>query len=213
MSVKAEILDGRGRGKSADVLPSGALSVQVLPETARGVDSASIANQLVLNQLFSDASGATEQAVDGSVTPVEFAIRAEQGVTKWVTGFRLTIIGPNLDIGTNQLRRYANNAAGLVNGIDIETLQAGEVVQIGVGPITTIADYFLYQRDFTSLVSAISNNEDLLTFDFEFDRPVVLVEGSTDEVVIRINDDMTAALSTSNASQFAISRGWKELLV
>jgi hypothetical protein len=212
MSVKSEILDGRGRGRSAEVLPSGSLSVQVLPETARGVDVSAIANQLVLNQLFSDDSGSTEQAVDGSATPVEFAIRAEQGSTKWVTGFRLIIIGANLDIGTNQLRRYADSASGLSNGIEIETSQSGETTKIAVNPITTIADYFLYQQDFTSLVSAISNNEDLLTFDFGFPRPVVLTEGSTDKVIIRINDDMTAALGTANASQFAVGRGWKEIL-
>jgi hypothetical protein len=124
----------------------------------------------------------------------------------------LTIIGPNLDIGTNQLRRYGATAAGLTNGIQIESFQSGETASVTAAPVLTIADYFLYQDDFTSLVNSISATEDLLTFDFLFVRPVVLVEGSTDEVIIRIRDDLTAALNTANASQFAISRGWKELL-
>jgi hypothetical protein len=212
MSVKTEILDGKGRGRSAEVTPGGTLLVTPQTETARGIDPETIANQLVLSERFVDESGSFEQAVDGSVTPVEFAIRAEQGFTKWVKGFRLVIIGPNLDISTNQLRRYGAAAAGLTNGIQIESFQSGETASVTAAPVLTIADYFLYQDDFLSLVSAISNNEDLLTFDFGFVRPVVLVEGSTDEVIIRIRDDLTAALNTANASQFAISRGWKELL-
>ena len=212
MSVKTEIIDGRGRGRSAEVTPGGTLLVTPQTETARGVDAETLANQLVLSERFVDESGSFEQVVDGSVTPVEFAIRAEQGFTKWVRGFRLVIIGPNLDISTNQLRRYGSAAAGLTNGIQIESFQSGETASITAAPVSTIADYFLYQDDFLSLVSAISNNEDLLTFDFAFVRPVVLVEGSTDEVIIRIRDDLTAALNTANASQFAISRGWKELL-
>lgn len=212
MSVKTEIIDGKGRGRSAEVTPGGTLLVTPQTETARGIDPARLANQLVLSERFTDENGSSEQVVDGSVTPVDFSIRAEQGVTKWVTGFRLIIIGPNLDISTNQLRRYGAAAAGLTNGIQIESFQAGETANITANPVQTIADYFLYQDDFLSLVSSISNNEDLLTFDFLFVRPVVLVEGSTDEVIIRIRDDMTAALNTVNASQFAISRGWKELL-
>lgn len=104
------------------------------------------------------------------------------------------------------------SASGLTNGIQIETFQSGETANITANPVLTIADYFLYQNDFTSLVGAISNNEDLLTIDFDFPRPVVLVEGSTSEIRIRIRDDLTAALNTTNASQFAIARGWKEIL-
>lgn len=212
MSVKTEIIDGKGRGRSAEVTPGGTLLVTPQTETARGVDAETIANQLVLSERFVDESGSFEQVVDGSVTPVEFAIRAEQGFTKWVRGFRLIIIGPNLDISTNQLQRYGATSGGLTNGIQIESFQSGETASVTAAPVLTIADYFLYQDDFTSLVNSISNNEDLLTFDFLFVRPVVLVEGSTDEVIIRIRDDLTAALNTTNASQFAISRGWKELL-
>lgn len=212
MSVKTEVIDGKGRGRSAEVTPGGTLLVTPQTETARGIAPETIANQLVLSERFTDTSGSFEQAVDGSVTPVEFAIRAEQGFTKWVRGFRLIIIGPNLDISTNQLRRYGAAAAGLTNGIQIESFQSGVTASITAAPVLTIADYFLDQDDFLSLVSAISNNEDLLTFDFAFVRPVVLVEGSTDEVIIRIRDDLAAALNTANASQFAISRGWKELL-
>lgn len=212
MSVKTEIIDGRGRGRSAEVTPGGTLLVTPQTETARGIDPETIANQLVLSERFVDENGSFEQAVDGSVTPVEFAIRAEQGFTKWVRGFRLVIIGPNLDISTNQLQRYGATAGGLTNGIQIESFQSGETASITATPVRTIADYFLYQDDFTSLVSSISATEDLLTFDFLFVRPVVLVEGSTDEVIIRVRDDLTAALNTANASQFAISRGWKELL-
>lgn len=212
MSVGFEIVDGAGRGRRAEVVPAGALLVASLPETARGVDPASVANHLALSEKFVDSAGSSEQAVDGSTTPVEFSLSAEDGVTKWVRGFRVIIIGPNLDIGTNQLRRYGATGGGLANGIQLEAFQSGEVTPIAASPIQTIADYFPYQDDFTSLVSAISGSEDLLTFDFLFSRPVVLVEGSTDRLIIRIRDDLTAALNTGNATQFALARGWKEIL-
>lgn len=212
MSVKTEIIDGKGRGRSAEVTPAGTLLVVPQTETARGIDAETIANQLVLSERFTDSAGAFEQVVDGSVTPVEFAIRAEQGFTKWIRGFRLVIIGPNLDINSNQLRRYGALAGGLTNGIEIESFQSGETANIAATPIQTIADYFLYQDDFTSLTGAISATEDLLTIDFLFARPVVLVEGTNDEVIIRIRDDLTAALNTTDATQSAIARGWKETL-
>jgi hypothetical protein len=212
MPVKTEIIDGKGRGRSAEVTPAGTLLVVPQTETARGIDAETIANQLVLSERFTDSTGAFEQVVDGSVTPVEFAIRAEQGFTKWVRGFRLVIIGPNLDINSNQLRRYGAATTGLTNGIEIESFQSGETADIAATPIQTIADYFLYQDDFTSLTGAITNNDDLLTIDVLFPRPVVLVEGTTDEVIIRIRDDITAALNTADSTQFAIARGWKEIL-
>ena len=124
----------------------------------------------------------------------------------------MIVIGPNLDINTNQLRRYGAAGGGLTNGIEIESFQSGETANIAADPIQTIADYFLYQDDFTSLTGAITNNDDLLTIDFLFPRPVVLVEGTTDEVIIRIRDDITAALNTGDSTQFAIARGWKEIL-
>jgi hypothetical protein len=124
----------------------------------------------------------------------------------------MVVIGPNLDINSNQLRRYGAAGTGLTNGIEIESFQEGETANIAAAPIQTIADYFIYQDDFTSLTGAITNNDDLLTIDFLFARPVVLVEGTTDEVTIRIRDDLTAALNTADSSQFAIARGWKEIL-
>jgi hypothetical protein len=212
MPVKTEIIDGKGRGRSAEVTPAGTLLVVPQTETARGIDPRTIANQLVLSERFTDSAGSFEQVVDGSVTPVEFSIRAEQGFTKWLRGFRMVVIGPNLDINSNQLRRYGAAGTGLTNGIEIESFQEGETANIAAAPIQTIADYFIYQDDFTSLTGAITNNDDLLTIDFLFARPVVLVEGTTDEVTIRIRDDLTAALNTADSSQFAIARGWKEIL-
>lgn len=212
MAVRAQFLDGAGSGRVADVIPAGSVLVTPTTETARGVDAATIANQLALFERFTDGAGSSEQAVDGSTTPVEFSIRAEQGLTKWVAGFRLVIIGPNLDVSTvGQLRRYAATAGGLTNGVQIEALQAGQTAEIS-GTVQTMADYFQTSRDFTSLAGSISNNEDLLTLDWVFARPVVLAEGSTSRITIHIRDDLTASLNTANATQFAVARGWKEVL-
>lgn len=210
MAVKSEILDGLGSGRTVMVTEASALLVSTIPETARGMDPSYLNNLLTLVETFKNAAGSDDQVVDGSTTPVEFSIQAEPGVTKWITGFRMVIQGSALDIASNTIRKYSQAAAGLSNGIDIEAFQAGVTTPLAPSPVQTIADYFLYQREFVSLSSAISAQEDLLTFDVEFDRPVVLVSGTTDRVTVRINDDLTSALTSTNAKQITIARGWKE---
>ena len=211
MPIKTEIVDGRGSGRSAGVTPGLAVEVVRIPDTARGLPDEVVTNLSVLIERFSDDAGSVSQVVDGSITPVEFAIREEKGFTKWVTGFRLVIIGPNFDITTNQIRGYgATGGGGLANGIDIEIKQKGLVTPIALDPIQSTADYFPYQEGFLNLVGAITAADDLLNLDFVFQKPVVITSGSKDRVLIRINDDMTAALNTVDSAQFAIARGYKE---
>ena len=213
MSIKSEIKDGRGTDRSAGVTPALALEVVRVPDTARGIPDEVVANLTVLIEQFTDVSGSPSQVVDGSVTPVEFTITEEGGFTKWVTGFRLVVIGPGLDITTNQIRNYGNTGGGLTNGIDIEIRQKGITVPIVLTPVQTAADYFPYQDAFLNLVGAITAGDDLLSLDFTFDKPIVIPNGSSDRLVIRINDDLTAALNTADSAQFAIAKGYKEAVL
>ena len=211
MPVKTEIKDGRGTGRTVNVTDANALLVSVLPQTSKGIPPDDLASLRQLREFFVNSVGSEDQIVDGSTTSVEFKVNADTGITKWITGFRLIVQGQTTDLSSQDFRRYAQTAAGLTNGVDIETFQGGTTTTItGAGAVLTMGEYLRYADDFTNIISAISANVDYLHFDFTFDQPVVLAEGSSDAVIIRINDDLTAALSAVDSAQFAIARGYQE---
>ncbi|MHC4710770.1 MAG: hypothetical protein ACYTA3_10255 [Planctomycetota bacterium] len=210
MSVKTEIHDGLGSNRTAGVTPSSALRVQVLPPSARGIEPSAVASLRQLREFFVNAAGSESQIVDGSTTPVEFRVAAAANVTKWVTGFRLIIQGQNCDLATQDFRRYAQTAAGLANGVEIETFQGGATANIAAAPIQILGEYLNYNGEFVNLTAAISPSVDYIRFDFAFATPVVLSVGSTDALIIRVNDDLTAALANADSAQYAIAAGYQE---
>ena len=213
MPVKTEIKDGLGSGRLVGVTQSNALLVSVLPQSSRGIPAEDLSSLRQLREFFTDPSGSEDQIVDGSTTPVEFSVDAAISVTKWVTGFRLIVQGDRCNLGTNEFRRYAQTVGGLANGVDIEAIQAGVTTSItGAGAVQRMGQYLRYADDFLNIIAAISSAVDYLHFDFTFDQPIVLTEGSTDRLLIRVNDDLTAALAAADSAQFAIARGYQETI-
>lgn len=214
MSVKTEIRDGQGTGRMASVTEANALLVSVLPQTSKGIPPDDLASLRQLREFFTDSSGSEDQRVDGSGTPVEFKVSASTNVTKWITGFRLIIQGQTTDLSSQDFRRYSQTVApGLTIGVDIEAVQSGTTTSItGAGAVQSMGEYLRYADDFTNIISAISANVDYLHFDFSFDQPVVLAEGSSDALIIRINDNLTTAFGvpSTDTAQFAIARGYQE---
>jgi hypothetical protein len=214
MSVKTRLHDGLGTGRTVSVTPSNALLVQVLPETSKGVPSADLSALKLLQEFFVDSTGSSDQRVNGSVTPVEFSVTASASRTKWITGFRIIIEADGFELATADFRDYGNTASpGLTNGVQIEAFQGGITTAIAAEPIRNAGDFLNYADDFTNLINAISAQSDYLMFMFEFDTPVVLTEGSTDRLTIRIRDNLiTALVSTATPRQYAIARGYQEAL-
>lgn len=211
MSVKTRIHDGTGTGRTALVTPANALLVQVLPETSKGVPPEDLSNLRLFREFFVDSTNSSDQRVDGSVTPVEFSVAASIGATRWVTGFRIIIEADGFELSTSDFREYGAATAGLTNGIDIEAIQSGNTVFIAAEPIRTAGDYLNYADDFINLVNAVSAQSDHLQFTFNFDTPIVLTEGSTDRLLIRIRDNLITALTSSaTPRQYAIARGYQE---
>jgi hypothetical protein len=210
VAVKSEIKDGQGTGRTASVTSANALLVQVLPQSSKGIPPDDLASLRQLREFFVDSGGSESQIVDGSTTPVEFRVAAAANVTKWVTGFRLIIQGQNCDIATQDFRRYAQTAGGLANGVEIEAFQGGATTDIAAAPITILGEYLNYNGEFVNLTAAISPSVDYIRFDFAFSTPIVLAEGSSDALIIRINDDLTAALANADSAQYAIAAGYQE---
>jgi len=211
VAVKGEIKDGQGTGRTATVTSANALLVSVLPQSSKGIPPSDLSSLRQLRQFFNDPSGSPNQVVDGSASPVEFSVLAQTGITKWITGFRLIVQGQNTDLSTNDFRRYSQVGGGLANGVDIEAIQSGATTVItGAGAVQTMGQYLRYADDFVNISSAISAAVDYLHLDFAFDQPVVLTEGTNDRLLIRVNDDLTAAYSAVDSTQFAIARGYQE---
>lgn len=211
MSLRTRIVDGLGTAREVSVTPNNALLVQTLPDTSKGVPPADLSNLRLLQEFFADSLGSSDQRVNGSVTPVEFSIAAAASVTKWITGFRFIIEADGFELGTSDFREYGATVAGLTNGIQIEAFQGGITTSLAPEPIRTAGDFLNYAVRFINFTNAISPQSDYLQIVFEFDKPVVLTEGSSDRLVIRIRDNLVAALvSTATPRQYALARGYQE---
>lgn len=212
MTIRTRLVDGLGSRREVSVTPSNALLVQVLPETSKGVPPADLSSLRLLQEFFVTSTGAIDQRVNGSVTPVEFSVTAGAAVTKWITGFRIIIEANSFELATSNFRDYgATLSPGLPNGIEIEAEQGGVMTPIAAEPIQTAGDYLNYADSFVNFINAITAQSDYLQIKFDFVQPVVLTEGSSDRIVIRIRDNLiTALVSSGTPRQYAIARGYQE---
>lgn len=208
MTIKNIIEDGLGTGKTAQVTPANAVLVQLTPDTSIGISEEALTSIRLQREFFLNSSNSELMNVDGSVTPVDFEITAELGFTKWITGFRIIMEDTNLEMDTADFRRFGSaTTAGspLTNGVQIFSFQSGEITNIANDPIRFSGDFFRYSDDYLNFKNAISAQEDYLLFRFNLDKPIVLPDGSSDKIVIRINDDLTPLVT-----MYAIARGYKE---
>ena len=208
MTLHTNIEDGLGSGKTAQVTPKNAVLVQLVTETSAGIPPEDLTSLRLQREYLTNSSNSEDMNVDGSTTPVEFSIAAELGFTKWITGFRILLEGANLEMNTNDFRRFGSATAAnssLTNGVEIFSVQSGETIDITVEPVGVMGDFFSYSDDYLNLINAVSAQSDYLQFRFNFDKPIVLPDSSADKLVIQINDDLTAI------DKFvAIARGYKE---
>lgn len=220
MSVKGQILDGLGQGYTAQVGPNNALLVQVLPDTSKGVPPADLTALRQLREFFTNPAlgDPINQRVNATLAaPVEFSVLASSGLTKWITSFRLNIESQTVQLNSAEFRSYGATVAGLTNGVQIEAVQSGVTTNIASEPVRIIGDYLNYSDNAgINFVNALTTTMDFLQFTFTFDKPVVLAEGSSDRLTIRIRDNLVAALTSGGAPagvparQYAIASGYQE---
>lgn len=206
MPIRNHIEDGGGTGRLTDVTARDALKVQTMPETAVGIPQKVLTALLVEREYLTNAAGSSSLNVNGSVTAVDFSVRAETGVTKWITGFDVLFEDGQMDMSTTEFRRFADAAATLTNGILIFAEQSGVTTNIAVDPIQVMGDFFNYADSYVNLVNAVAANTDFLRWTFMLDKPIVIPAGTQDRFVFTIRDDLTAMNSFK-----VIARGYKEL--
>jgi hypothetical protein len=207
--LKTRVTDGEGNNRSAFVTTNNALLVQNLPETSKGVESQSLNNLFLLREFFLN-SGSNDLNVDGSATSVVFSVEAEANKTKWVTGVRFLFEGVSLEMDTNDFRRFGAATAAntaLTNGVLFQSVQSGETINIVSEAIVYMGDFFSYVDSYRNLINSVSAQSDFLSFDFVFDKPVVLTEDGQDKLIITVQDDLTGIDKFE-----VIARGYQENL-
>ena len=137
-----------------------------------------------------DGTGSIDQAVDGSVTPVDFKVTCPMGATYELNRAIITL----KDSGTFDTDAYGNGIA-LSNGFHILTSRPWrtpvEINYTAQHPIRTNGDWVGYLHD-TSYVT-FGQGDNILSARYTFTNdgaPIKL--GPGDSFIFRVNDDLTA---------------------
>ena len=194
MALKNNITDGTGTDYAAQVLSNNALKVQSVPESSKGIPPEELAN-LRLFRGFLENGGSADANVDGSTTSVDFTIESSLNRNLWVTSVRFLFEDRSLEMNTNDFRRFGTATAAntaLTNGLLFQAEQGGESVNLFADPVVYMGDFFTYADEYLNLINSVGTQEDFLSFDLDFEKPVVLAEGGSDSLRLVIQDDLTA---------------------
>ena len=196
--IRARILDGRGSKSALDVDDVGAGLIVERPVPPFGGTQ----KMRVFRQYLTDdgtASGSTDMLVDGSSTNVDFWVPASQTKDRYIC--MLSFVLADAGLSLNQF----GNITALSNGCRLFYTDAEGEVDIN-DALTTSFD-FLRLCDITPAVGAQANSFiasnvsgasegivpklDLRTV-FGFKWGVMLAAGSSQQIVLRVRDDITA---------------------
>ena len=209
MTIKVRLADGLGSAQTVRVIDH---SIQVVSveasSTSIGFDQ--LTRIKLFREFFADSGASKDLNVDGSVTSVDFAIASESGRTVWIEQVRFVFNGTNFEIDGQDAKRFGSATSGggaLTNGLRFFVTQAGVQTEIFAENVSQTIDFLNYADDFTNLKNSISAQSDFLSFDFRFERPVVIPPGSLASLTVRVADDLTA-IDLFNV----LARGYQELL-
>lgn len=137
-----------------------------------------------------DGTGSINQAVNGSVTPVDFKITCPEGVTYELNRAIITV----QDTGTFDTGAYGNGVA-LATGHEIITDRPDRIPrELNVSaqlPIKVNGDWASYMYNIEYLTFGTGDNILVCRYTFtEEGLPIKL--GPGDSFIIRINDDLSA---------------------
>jgi hypothetical protein len=196
-------------GQRMAVSSDGALLVNIVEGAAAELPVDTLTRRKLLRG-FLDNGGSIDMNVNGSGTPVEFTEVADTTRTKWITSVRVLFNGANLEMNSNDFRRFGEATASqtpLTNGVELFVVQGGGQTNFFVTPITRMGDFFSYADSYLNIINAVSSQSDFLYFDFDFEQPVVIPPGTTDRIVLRVSDDLTS-IDLFNC----IVRGYQEII-
>jgi hypothetical protein len=195
MTVGIQIQDGEGTRVKAGVTPVQALKVNIVRTRAQDIDSNVLTGLTIYHEYLKNSAGSSNMDVNGSLAkPIVFFKNAEVGKTFYITHFRLIFNSTNMNTATaGELQRFGPVAApGLTNGILLTITQNGNITNYFLDPIQSIIDFFNYSDSYVNFQDGISAGVDFLSFEFVLETPLILTEGSFDNISIYIRDNITA---------------------
>ena len=203
-----ELKDGEGTARVAGVTETHALKVAVVEQSALAISVSELTRYKQFRGFLTNG-GSEDMTVDGSSTPQVFEQAAEEERVIWVTAVRLLFNGSNMEMDTNDFRRFGDATASntpLTNGVELFITQSGVETALYASAVTRMGDFYDYADDSLNIKNSIDTSSDFLYFDFKFDVPVVLPAGSADRIGVRVQDDLTPL------DRFVgITRGYQEV--
>ena len=207
--ITVKVKDAEGAGHELGITPEHAAKVTIVGTSGSNVSTDDLTRFKQLRAFFVNDSDSSDLNVNGSSTAQHFYIRSELGKIKWITGVRFVFNSVNMELNTNDFRRFgaAAIAPGLTNGILFDVHQSGEVTNFFIEPVKMIGDFFNYCDEYNNFINAIDNQTDFASFLIKFDQPIALPVGVEDHMHITIRDDLSAITYFK-----VIARGYQELV-
>ncbi len=209
MSVPTHLIDGTGGKTRARITDDEALQVSVVPPSnAAALTPEQLTRQKYYSAFLVDSADSPDMNIDGSTIPVEFKTKPVAGQAIHIRELRFEFESGKMNLNNVEVRRFgdAGGAAGITNGLDAFTEQGGEVQELFIEPTKRMSDFFRYVDGHTNIVDGVAVGIDLLIWIWTFAEDVTLPEGTLDEIVVRVNDDLTALQKFR-----VIASGWREL--
>ena len=164
---------------AADVIEEDGLKKLVVKASV----TPTITEELLFEKLLN--GGSSDLNVNGSSVPVEFTISADPLKIKVVRELKFSWFDNGVKIDT-----FLGQNSALTNGVDVEFLFDG--VTTPVFPIKTTADFnghFAY-GDGSRFEVITGSGNDYVYATLSPREPFVLRPGTTDKIVVRINDNL-----------------------
>jgi hypothetical protein len=208
--LNVHIGDGEGTARVAGVTAQHALKVTQVSTSFRDVDVSELTRFKFYRAYLSTAAGSNDMRVPASASaPAEFFVAAQPKRAIYVTGMRLLLQDLNMELSTADFRRFGSAyvSPGLTNGLRCFAEQGGIVSDLFSQPVRALGEFLNYADSWINFVNAITAQCDYVSFDFDFDQPVVLAEGSMDRLVLQVRDTLTAMTLFQG-----IARGYQEII-
>lgn len=173
-------ITGRDELYAADVIEEDGLHKLVVKASV----TPTITEELLFEKLV-DGVGSSNLAVNGSTVPVEFTIEADPTDIKVVRELKFSWFDNGVKIDT-----FLGQNSPLTNGLEVEFSFNG--VTTPIFPIKTTADFnghFAFGDGSRFEINTGSGN-DYVTATLSPREPFVLRPGTTDKIVIRVNDNL-----------------------
>jgi hypothetical protein len=188
-------------GHGLEVTSNGAARTAEVPRPPDDWSRDEVEQVKELREAFKDSSGSADLGVDGSVTPVEYSVKAEDDRIKWVKEIVIGLHDQQMSTSAQELRRFgaAHAAPGLTNGVLLTVRQNGQdtelfaEIEAGTVGVKSIVQFYRW-GEVISLEAAITSTIDVLIVKLTLlgEKGVGLYPGSKDRIFVTVQDDLSA---------------------